>query len=468
MKYLNTATSNFYSWRKNGAFCRGMLLLIILLAYVWAPGNAEAQPERVFVLNEGAFGQGNASLTVYEPETGQAVNNVFFNENDRPLGDVGNHAAIIDDKLYIVVNNSQKIEVVDPETYQSLGTINIDTGEHDGSPRQIAGIGDRKAYVTNLYGDNVSIIDLDLMEETGQIDAGPGPEGIVVAEGYAFVALSGLGLGNEVAVIDIQNHELVKTLEVGDNPVHITRSPDGMIWSVGTGNFGFDENQEFDPEYETFGEIVIIDPVSLEVTDRLETGGHPGKLTFPDENFGLLHLDGLQKVDVVSPALNEEPFLERSLHAFDVAAGGDDRFQLYVTTAPDFSSSGKVIRYDDQGSPVDSFQAGIGPKSMAFRDGKATRSESEREIVDKVTLEQNYPNPFNSSTTIRFFLPESAVAKLEVFDILGRSVAVLVNKKLQSGEHQVQWDASGVSSGVFLYRLTAGEVKRSGRMLHVK
>jgi hypothetical protein len=71
-------------------------------------------------------------------------------------------------------------------------------------------------------------------------------------------------------------------------------------------------------------------------------------------------------------------------------------------------------------------------------------------------LEQNYPNPFNPSTLIRFQLPTAAFTKLAVFDLLGREVSVLVDGRLESGSHMVRFDATGLSSGVYFYRLTAG------------
>ena len=77
-------------------------------------------------------------------------------------------------------------------------------------------------------------------------------------------------------------------------------------------------------------------------------------------------------------------------------------------------------------------------------------------------LHQNYPNPFNPSTTIRYSLPERALVRLEVFDIAGRQIVCLVNEKQPVGPHSVQWDGRNgrgveVSSGIYLYRLTAGK-----------
>jgi hypothetical protein len=78
-------------------------------------------------------------------------------------------------------------------------------------------------------------------------------------------------------------------------------------------------------------------------------------------------------------------------------------------------------------------------------------------------LSQNYPNPFNPSTTIRFNLPVSSVVSLKIFDALGRQLSVLVSEALPAGEHIRQWNAERQSSGVYFYRLQAGnfvEIKK--------
>lgn len=70
-------------------------------------------------------------------------------------------------------------------------------------------------------------------------------------------------------------------------------------------------------------------------------------------------------------------------------------------------------------------------------------------------LEQNYPNPFNPTTVVRYQLPAASAVRLEVFDILGRKVALLVDRQEGAGDHQVQFDGNGLASGIYEYRLTA-------------
>ncbi len=81
------------------------------------------------------------------------------------------------------------------------------------------------------------------------------------------------------------------------------------------------------------------------------------------------------------------------------------------------------------------------------------------------SLSQNYPNPFNPSTTIKYELAQAAMVRLSVYDLLGREVAVLVNKREDAGVHQTKFDASNLASGVYLYRLQAGDFLQSRKLL---
>ena len=87
---------------------------------------------------------------------------------------------------------------------------------------------------------------------------------------------------------------------------------------------------------------------------------------------------------------------------------------------------------------------------------------------EKFELHQNYPNPFNPTTVIRFDLPERGLVKLEVFDLLGRRVATLVDDVLQAGRQTVEFDAHGLSSGVYLYKIEANGFAQARRMVLVR
>lgn len=98
----------------------------------------------------------------------------------------------------------------------------------------------------------------------------------------------------------------------------------------------------------------------------------------------------------------------------------------------------------------------------------ATSSEEENLNPDSFQLFQNYPNPFNPVTTIGFILPEAQDITLEVFDITGRKVGTLLNRKIQAGEHAVTFNATNISSGVYFYRLTTEEYSMIKKMTLIK
>jgi hypothetical protein len=105
------------------------------------------------------------------------------------------------------------------------------------------------------------------------------------------------------------------------------------------------------------------------------------------------------------------------------------------------------------------------PVTSVHRDGLNT--------PDKIALSQNYPNPFNPSTTIRFLLPQREFVTLEVFDILGRKVATLVNEWKEAGTYSTTLDTRNSpfvisSSGVYFYRLQVGGFVETKKLMFLK
>jgi hypothetical protein len=86
-------------------------------------------------------------------------------------------------------------------------------------------------------------------------------------------------------------------------------------------------------------------------------------------------------------------------------------------------------------------------------------------VPSSFSLAQNYPNPFNPSTTIKYELPKSSDVRLSVYDMLGREVSVLVNERRDAGVHEVKFDGSNLASGVYVYRLQAGDVTQTKRLM---
>ena len=118
----------------------------------------------------------------------------------------------------------------------------------------------------------------------------------------------------------------------------------------------------------------------------------------------------------------------------------------------------------------------ISPNGYAFvgtRSGLVYRSiqpttevlSSQNSILRDFRLDQNYRNPFNPSTTIRFSLPEAARVSLKIFTLLGEEVATLVSGDLQAGQHSARWDAAEIPSGVYFYRLQAGQFTETKKLV---
>ena len=105
--------------------------------------------------------------------------------------------------------------------------------------------------------------------------------------------------------------------------------------------------------------------------------------------------------------------------------------------------------------------------SLSYRTDSAYLVEL-GEIPGEYILDQNYPNPFNPSTTIRYQLPDDQFVTLEVFNMLGEKVAVLVNDEVSAGAHTVTFQADDLASGLYVYRLKAGTYVEDRAMMFLK
>ena len=87
------------------------------------------------------------------------------------------------------------------------------------------------------------------------------------------------------------------------------------------------------------------------------------------------------------------------------------------------------------------------------------------EVPKEYTLEQNYPNPFNPSTTIRFGLPRATAVCLKVYDLLGQEIVTLIDEEKPAGLYDIRFDASELSTGMYVYRLQAGDYVAAKRLM---
>ncbi len=144
--------------------------------------------------------------------------------------------------------------------------------------------------------------------------------------------------------------------------------------------------------------------------------------------------------------------------------GGSWVWQASGTTSDlhgiSFTDANTGTAVGDNGTIVRTYSGG----AVLPKQGEKPMSQ----LPTKFSLIGNYPNPFNPSTTIRYELPKSSMVTLSVYDMLGRQVSVLVNGSMDAGVHEVMYVAGRLSSGVYIYRLQAGEFVQSMKLTVVK
>lgn len=97
-----------------------------------------------------------------------------------------------------------------------------------------------------------------------------------------------------------------------------------------------------------------------------------------------------------------------------------------------------------------------------------TNVEGELKIPSEFSLSQNYPNPFNPTTTIGFSLPKESNVKIVIYDVLGNQIETVTNSRMSAGNHKVDWKATNLTSGIYLYQITAGIFSQMKKMILIK
>jgi YVTN family beta-propeller protein len=325
------------------------------------PSENPVATKGIFILNEGGFTKSNASLSLFVPDSQKVYADVFFAANNRPLGDVANDIVIHENKAFIVVNNSHKIEVLSTETHMSLGTMQVPGN----SPNKIAIVSAAKGYITNLYKGTVTVFNpttLTIIRD--DIGVGQNPQRMMAANGKIYVCNSGYGSDSTISVIDIAKDSVVKTITVGRGPTDIGIDADGDLIVLCTGYMDWS-----DPGKDTPGQIAVIDPktdaVVTVIPIPLGNYGHPSSMTVTKKGFGFfMTKDGIAKFETATNSIVQPLYSSLSGYA---AAYDELKGRLYVTNAKDFVRNGMIYGIDNSGIPVDSAVVGIIPGTIAFK-----------------------------------------------------------------------------------------------------
>jgi YVTN family beta-propeller protein len=316
----------------------------------------------VFVVNEGKFQAGNGTVTHFSKNK-VATQDVFgLVNNGLALGDVVQSMVIDSNVGYIVVNNSNKMEVVDAGTFVRSGTVN-----GLALPRYVT-VDDGFAYVTEWVSfvdpGQVSIVDLKTNQVIDKITTEAGAENILKHDAFLYVSNS---FTNTVSVIDIEHREVIKTITVAFSPGELLEDANGKIWVLCGGSYG-DNN----------GALVQIDasksdkPNEQSVVKTIALGmniGYP-KATMNHDKESLFYFSGnkVYKFDVTASSAPADAIItEANANFYGIGIDHETNI-LYVADAKAFDNSGTVFRYEQSGSNIDNFTTGIGPSGFAFHD----------------------------------------------------------------------------------------------------
>lgn len=433
---------------------RSFFFAAALLSTCFAVSSASAQIETtyVYVGNQGNFSDANGSITLYNTDSAEVTPDAIPNLNSLVQNIFLQH-----DRGYIMANTSNRIDVVDLGTNTRISQIiNVP------SPRYMAFADDQKAYVSNLFSETVTVINLDDNCPEDTIGVGQNPEDIAIVAGRAYVANHGFGAGTTLSVIDIATDNLLETIDVAcDGPRTLEVDYDEELWVFCTGNTGY--NDDFSEIIsETNGQVVILDGATGAEMHRIMLDAQIGAASGGQDVFydlttreayviqgnNILVFDTRTNTQLDSIAIPGD----EAIGAVTYDAGSD---AFYLGRITGFTTAGFVSIHDRTGTETARFTTGVAPASIALlQTGVPVANEPfDGEVPAGYALHQNYPNPFNPSTAITFELPGSMHLTLKVYNTLGQEVATLVDEVVSAGTHQIQWNAGQLPSGSYLYRL---------------
>ncbi|MGL5690316.1 MAG: DUF5074 domain-containing protein [Bacteroidales bacterium] len=314
---------------------------------------------RFLVLNEGQFGQNTASVSCVDYQN-EATNDLFRTVNNRPLGDVAQSMAEIDDKYYFVLNNSRKIEVVMSKDMVSYATITL--------PEGIV-----PAYITYLGGDSIVLGERDLLDRSGKLyiidiaqrktrrslDIGSATQ-CVETGGKLFIP------GNQLRVLDLGRMEVDKMREIKDSEgnsittngdAQLVKDANNHLWTLTANKLIC-----VDVVKEKVLKEILLNDFTIEWNSRLGISKAKNILYFTARKGAS---EGVAKLAITDSNAPSDLIFSYSgkvkqQYNFAVSHEGEDTF--LICDATDFSSRGFVYEYSNQGELLNSFEVGITPQ----------------------------------------------------------------------------------------------------------
>lgn len=318
----------------------------------------------IFIVSEGAFGTGNGRVDFYDDGADTTATNIFSSTNGRPLGDVVQSMTFHNDYAYIVVNNSNKVEVVDATTFEEVATI---TGLN--FPRFFLPINDNKAYVTQWgwdgFSGSVQIIDLNTNSVTDSIITnGFGPDKIAMIDNTVYVGHNGgYGTGDNFVTIDPNTDTVLSDITSEFNPDDFVQDKNGLVWVLNLGAYNWTTMEDspakitaYNPSDLTVAKSFDL-PASVYSTDlKVDAAG--------DKLYFIIGTEVLE-IDVDDTSLSLTTLASGSNFyglGYDATTG-----YIYAGIAPDFSSEGTVNVYNENGDLLKTINTGVGPSEIVVQ-----------------------------------------------------------------------------------------------------
>ena len=309
----------------------------------------------ILVLNEGLFQQNNASLSWIDLESNTVINSLFLQLNERPLGDTGNDMIQYGDKIYIVVNASSTIEVLDKSTLKTIEQVHMEQNGQGQEPRALCAY-QGKVYISSFDG-YVNVLDTVSLTITKRIPVGRNPEGIDVFNGKLYVANSG-GLSfpnvdSTVFAIDVDLQQVTDTFVVGNNPGALITDQYGDIYVVKRGDYTINDPSELI----RISNNSNVENLGVSATS-LSKKGDLLYISYYDYNSGEINaaLFDMNSETMISNQLLDNGQIET---LYGIQPGNEGDFFLF--DAMNFTSTGYVKSFDASGVLLNSFHVGLNP-----------------------------------------------------------------------------------------------------------
>ncbi len=364
--------------KKNFDIIYHFSFLITLLAASIIPSGCSKEPIRevivdpgdttkastyengVFIVNEGNYNWGNASVTFLNNSNNTVIQDIFNKSNNRSLGDVAESMTISGGLGYLVINNSNRIEVVSLKDFKSVKSI---SGLN--SPRYLQLVDSNKAYATNLQ-NYISIIDLHSNSVTGTIKTTSWTENLIRYGKYMLV--TSIGSFNQpsafrkaqILVVDTETDAIIDSIQSGKEPIGIVLDKKQKVWvlcSGGYDNFESPSLIRINPELRIIEKVFTFpDPKAL-----------PSRLCMNSTGDTIYYLKGgVYQMPVTSAALPEKPLIAAEGRLFYGLNIHPTTGRIYVSDAKDYVQNGTAYQYSVQGDLIKQYVTGRIPGSFCF------------------------------------------------------------------------------------------------------